>query len=479
MSKLKKLFKHTFIYGVATVLPRVLTLLLTRLYVDKLDTDKFGIYSGLFVYLILGNVLLSYGMETAFFRFMNKNINREKVQSTALTSLFVSSLLFLIVAFSLRNYIAEWLNYDVRFITYSIYILVFDALVVIPFSWLRNQGKSLTYAVLKIGNVVVNLALNLFFFLILEKESVKVENGVYYIFMSNLVASLLTFVVLLPLYFRIKLRFSFSLWKEMFRYAFPVLIAGIAFAVNEGFDRVFLRMLLPADTADATIGIYSACYKMGVFMTLFVTAYKLGVEPFFFSNAQEKNAPQTYALITEYFTIFGAFILLFISVYTDFFKFLFIRDSAYWEALWVVPVILLANLCLGIYHSLSVWYKITDRTNFGAYISVIGMIITVILNFLLIPLISYKGSALATLATYFVMMSVSYFVGQKKYPIPYNIKKMSFYLTFSVLASFLVFYVLDRNVYVGTMVVLFYIGIVVLKEKKNVEKDKIMSGIKK
>lgn len=472
MSKLKKLFKHTFIYGVATVLPRVLTLLLTRLYVDKLDTDKFGIYSGLFVYLILGNVLLSYGMETAFFRFMNKNINREKVQSTALTSLFVSSLLFLIVAFSLRNYIAEWLNYDVRFITYSIYILVFDALVVIPFAWLRNQGKSLTYAVLKIGNVVVNLALNLFFFLILEKESVKVENGVYYIFISNLVASLLTFVVLLPLYFRIKLHFSFSLWKEMFRYAFPVLIAGIAFAVNEGFDRVFLRMLLPADTADATIGIYSACYKMGVFMTLFVTAYKLGVEPFFFSNAQEKNAPQTYALITEYFTIFGAFILLFISVYTDFFKFLFIRDSAYWEALWVVPVILLANLCLGIYHSLSVWYKITDRTNFGAYISVIGMIITVILNFLLIPIISYKGSALATLATYFVMMSVSYFVGQKKYPIPYNIKKMSFHLTFSVLASFLVFYVLDRNVYVGTMVVLFYIGIVVLKEKKTLKRIK-------
>ncbi len=464
MSKLKKLFKHTFIYGVATVLPRVLTLLLTRLYVDKLDTDKFGIYSGLFVYLILGNVLLSYGMETAFFRFMNKSINREKVQSTALTSLFVSSLLFLIVAFSLRNYIAEWLNYDVRFITYSIYILVFDTLVVIPFAWLRNQGKSLTYAVLKIGNVVVNLSLNLFFFLILEKESVKVENGVYYIFMSNLVASLLTFVVLLPLYFRIKLRFSFSLWKEMFRYAFPVLIAGIAFAVNEGFDRVFLRMLLPADTADTTIGIYSACYKMGVFMTLFVTAYKLGVEPFFFSNAQEKNAPQTYALITEYFTIFGAFILLFISVYTDFFKFLFIRDSAYWEALWVVPVILLANLCLGIYHSLSVWYKITDRTNFGAYISVIGMIITVILNFLLIPIISYKGSALATLATYFVMMSVSYFVGQKKYPIPYNIKKMSFYLIFSVLASFLVFYVLDRNVYVGTAFMLIYILIVIKKE---------------
>lgn len=469
MSGLQKLFKHTFIYGVATVLPRVLTLLLTRLYVDKLAPDTFGIYSGLFVYLILGNVLLSYGMETAFFRFMNTNSDRKKVQSTALTSLFVSSLLFLATTFLLREDIANWLNYNEKHIAYAIYILVLDALVVIPFAWLRNEGKSLTYAVLKISNVVVNLLLNVFFFLVLEKNSMKVENGVDYIFISNLVASLFTFVALIPLYFRIKLHFSFSLWKKMFRYAFPVLIAGIAFAVNEGFDKIFLRMLLPSETADATIGIYSACYKMGVFMTLFVTAYKLGVEPFFFSKAQDKNAPQTYALITEYFTIFGAFILLFISVYTDFFKFLFIRDSAYWEALWIVPIILLANLFLGIYHSLSVWYKITDRTNFGAYISVIGMVITVILNFLLIPLISYKGSALATLATYFVMMSVSYFAGQRKYPIPYNIKKMGFYLAFSIIASFFVFYVLDRNAYIGTATVIIYVGIVALREKKQLK----------
>ncbi|MFK8268565.1 lipopolysaccharide biosynthesis protein [Capnocytophaga cynodegmi] len=472
MSKLQKLFKHTFIYGLATVLPRVISLVLTRLYVQELNsTADFGVYSGLFVYLILGNVLLSYGMETAFFRFMNREEDKSKVQSTALTSLFVSSLSFFVVALFARNFISEWLQYDVNLITFCIIILTLDALVVIPFAQLRNEGKSLTYVIIKIANVIVNLLLNLFFFLLLPKlkdnafwDFFYFENQVYYIFISNIMASLLTLIVLLPIYFKIRLDFSFDLWKKMFRYAFPVLIAGIAFAVNEGFDRVFLRMLLPVETADNTIGIYSACYKMGVFMTLFVTAYKLGVEPFFFSNAQNKDAPQTYALVTEYFTIFGAFILLFITVFTDVFKRILINNPAYWEALWVVPVILLANLCLGIYHSLSVWYKVTDRTQFGAYISILGMVITILLNFLLIPVISYKGAALATLATYLVMMLVSYFVGQRKYPIPYNINKILFYLIFSVLASFFTFYIFDRNMYVGTFLLLLYIFVAFQKE---------------
>lgn len=464
MSKANKLFRHTIIYGLATVLPRVITLLLTRLYVGELDTERFGVYSVLFVYLILGNVLLSYGMETAFFRFMNKNIDRNEVQSTALTSLTISSLTFCIGAFLLRNYIANWLHYDVQFIIYCIFILVLDALVVIPFAWLRNEGKSLVYALIKIGNVVVNLSFNILLFLVIKPEIDGANSGVHYIFISNVLASLLTLLVLLPLYVRIKFHFSFSLWKKMVRYAFPILVAGIAFAVNEGFDRVFLRMLLPAETAEATIGVYSACYKMGVFMTLFVTAYKLGIEPFFFSNAHDKNAPKTYALITEYFTIFGAGMLLFITVFTDLFKKILIPTPAFWEALWIVPIILLANLCLGIYHSLSVWYKITDRTHFGAYLSVLGMIITVTLNFVLIPIIGYKGSALATLATYWVMMLVSYWVGQKKYPIPYNTKKIGMYLTISIVFSFLSFYIFNRNLYIGIFLLLIYVGIVLLKE---------------
>ena len=416
------------------------------------------------MYLILGNVLLSYGMETAFFRFMNKNSDKKIVQSTALTSLTISSLSFLLITIAFRENIAQWLNYETRFITYSILILVLDALVVIPFAWLRNEGKAKSYAVIKIVNVIINLTFNILFFNFLDKKISTLNNGVHYIFIANLIASFLTFIMLFPLYFRIKFHFSFPLWKQMFRYGFPILIAGIAFAVNEGFDRIFLRMLLPADTADATIGIYSACYKMGVFMTLFVTAYKLGVEPFFFSNAQDKNAPKTYASVTEYFIIFGSFILLFITIFTDIFKMILIPNEAYWEALWIVPIVLLANLCLGIYHSLSVWYKITDRTNFGAYISFLGMTITLILNLLLIPILGYKGSALATLATYLTMMLTSFFFGQKKYPIPYNIKRISFYLSFSILASFITFYVLDRNIYVGITFLLIYAVIAIRQE---------------
>lgn len=474
MNPLKRLFKYTFIYGIATVLPRVLTLLLTRLYVDKLAPSEFGIYSVFFVYLILGNVFLSYGMETAFFRFMNKDSDNKIVQSTALTSLIISSLSFFVIAYLSKSYIADWLNYNEKYVLLGILILVFDALVVIPFAWLRNQGKAKIYAIIKIGNVSVNLLLNIFFFNILEKENSIVANGTHYILISNLLASLLTFVALLPLYFRIKLRFSLALWKEMFRYAFPILVAGVAFAVNEGFDRIFLRMLLPWETAESTIGIYSACYKMGVFMTLFVTAYKLGVEPFFFSNVKNKNAPETYAIVTEYFTIFGAFILLFISVFIDIFKFILIPEAAYWEALWIVPIILLANLCLGVYHSLSVWYKITDQTNFGAYISIFGMCITLIMNLLLIPIMSYKGAALATLLTYSAMMFTSFFIGQKKYPIPYNLKKIGFYLGFSILASFLTFYVFNRNLYVGTLFLIAYLFLIIKENPIILKKIKIL-----
>jgi polysaccharide biosynthesis protein len=452
----KKLFKDTVIYGIATVLPRVMTLLLTRLYVNKLDTTDFGIYSGLFVYLILGNVILSYGMETAFFRFMNRGEARDKVQSTALTSLLMSSLLFLVVAYLLRNSIAAWLNYEVEYIVFGILILVLDTLVVIPFAWLRNQGKSYWYAFLKVGNTTVNLLFNIYFLSILPSEELSMGGGVAYIFLANLIASLLTFIALLPVYLKIRLGFSYVLWKPMMLYAYPVLLAGIAFAINEGFDRVFLRMLLPEDTADATIGVYSACYKMGVFMNLFVSAYRLGIEPFFFSNAQDKNAPKYYAHITEYFVVFGGGILLFFTVFTNVFKWVLIPNPAYWEALWIVPIILLANFCLGIYNNLSVWYKVTDRTRFGAIISLLGMGITVIFNLALIPLLSYKGAALTTLITYAAMMSISYYYGQKLYPIPYNLKVLKVFLGISVIGSFLQFYLFKLNLFVGILLLLLY-----------------------
>jgi len=481
LGALQKLFKHTFIYGLATVLPRLLSFVLTRLYTDKLPTEDYGIYAALFVYLMIGNVVLSYGMETAFFRFMNKDQSKEKVQSTALCSILMTAIGFLVVAYLIKDFLAQLLEFDVQFIVYGIWILFLDALCIIPFAWMRNKEMPLKYSYIKIFNVAVNLGLNLFFFLGLTQllssstffdswDWIVFGNKVHYIFIANTVASLVTFLTVLPLYFKIGISFDVAIWKKMLRYAFPVLLAGVAYTVNEGFDKILLKYLLPEDIAEQTVGIYAACYKLGAFMTLFVTAFKLGVEPFFFSHANNKNSRAIYADTTLYFTIFGTFIFLFVVAYSEVFKLVLIPNPAYWEALWIVPFILLANLCLGIYHNLSVWYKITDRTSYGAYISIFGALLTLGLNFLLIPIISFKGSAIATLVAYTAMMFISYYYGQKKHPIPYNLKKIGSYLGVSIVFSGLSFYVFDRNLIVGTLFVLVFLVLIYKLENRELKR---------
>ena len=474
---IKQLFKHTAIYGLATVMPRVLNLVLTPLHTSAqtLTQAQYGLYQGLFAYMILGNVLLTYGMETAFFRFMNKENDPSRVASTSLRSLAVSSLAFLVVGLLSSTYIGYWLGYPAIYIRYAVWILVLDTLVAIPFAWQRNAGHSLHYSLIKIGNVSINLGLNLLFLLYfpyLERSGYElptftfIEDKTQYIFMANLIASLLTFVYMLPLYKRIGLRWDPKLWRTMLRYAFPILIAGVAFSVNEAFDRVFIRMLYPAGEADAVVGLYAGCYKMGVFMTLFITAYKLGVEPFFFSSSGDKKAPETYAKVTEYFSIFAGGILLFVCVYIDQLKWLLIPNKAYWEGLKIVPFVLMANLCLGLYHSMSVWYKVSDRTHWGALISVVGGVITVVANLSLIPLWGYMGAAVATFLAYGGMMGLSWWIGQRKYPIPYRWEAIGGFLGLSTGLSLLYFYVLDRNIWVGSGFFLTYSIAAVLKVKR-------------
>ena len=481
MSIFKKLFKQTFIYGLATVLPRALAIILVPLYVLVLGKEQFGIYASLMAFLILGNVMLSYGMETAFFRFINKEeFQKDKVQSTALTSLTISTLLFLSITLFTREQIASFLEFKLEYITYGLLILALDALAVIPFVWFRAHEKPMRYASIKIFNVSINLGFNLFFFLVLpiwaEKDTTSIWNSMYlnegkvaYVFIANLIASGITFLIVLPIYFKIRFSFNQVIWKKMLRYAFPVLVAGIAFSINEAFDKILLKYLLPSDIAESEVGVYAACYKLGVFMTLFATAFRLGIEPFFFNHAKSENAKETYATITKYFTVIGSLILLFVVVYLDVFKRILIPDSSFWEALVIVPIILLANLCLGIYHNLSVWYKVTDRTKYGAYISVIGALITLALNFVLIPIISYKGSAIATLAAYGSMMVISYFIGQKYYAVPYDLKKIGFYLLLSVVFSVFSFYIFGGDLWIGTALLLVFILLIYFTEKNEIK----------
>ncbi|WP_109436164.1 oligosaccharide flippase family protein [Aquimarina sp. AU119] len=478
MSIFQKLFKQTFIYGVATVLPRMLSFLLVPLYTDVLPTNEYGKVSIIFSYFVLFNVILAYGMETAFFRFFNKESDKQKVVSTSTISLLISSFGFFALALLFKDQIAMLTGIKEDYIVLVIWILLLDALVIIPFAWLRANERPMKYSFIKILNVFINLGLNIFLLIYLKKlsddfsslKSIVIDNyEINYIFISNLVASGLTLLLLVPFYINLKYRFDKVLWKRMMKYSLPILIAGVAFSINETFDRIILDYLLPEDTAEHVVGVYSACYKLALFMTLFSTAFRLGIEPFFFNYSENKNAPETYARITKYFVAFGALILLGVVIFVHILKVFIIRDQAYWEAVKIVPIIVLANLCLGIYHNLSVWYKITDRTKFGAYISVVGAGLTLLLNFILIPRYSYLGSAIATLVAYGSMMLLSWYFGRKYYPIPYNLKKIGMYLTLSISFSILSFYIFDSNYMISIPLLLVFLVILYASEKRELK----------
>ena len=477
MGILKTLYKQTFIYGLATVVPKMLSFLLVRLHTDKAVLENvadYGDVSLIFAYFVLFNVLLAYGMETAFFRFLNSEQKKKSVLSTSAISLVLTSILVLVIGYFFRDQVSRITHIDTDHIVLVLWILFFDALVIIPFAYLRAMGKPIKYTVLKLLNVVLNLGLNVVLLLFLKSwaESstfwttfYRPNFEVHYIFIANLVASGVTFLTLISFYFKLNYNFDAKLWKQMLRYAFPVLIAGIAFSINETFDRILLERLLPDNLAKDAIGTYSACYKLALFMMLFATAYRLGIEPFFFSNAKAKDAKANYAKILEFFVIFGALILLTVVVFVDILKLILIPNEAYWEAMTVVPILLLAYLFLGVYHNLSVWYKITDRTKFGAYISIFGALITLLINIIFIPKFGYMASAIATLFAYTAMALTSYILGKKYYSIPYNLKKMGLYLALSIIFSALSFYLFREQYFVGILFILILMAAIWVKEK--------------
>ncbi|MBT8376699.1 MAG: oligosaccharide flippase family protein [Bacteroidia bacterium] len=459
----------------------MLSFLLVPLYTSEAvlaSPAEYGKVSVIFSYFVLFNVILAYGMETAFFRFFNKETDKDMVVGTSTISLIISSFGFFLIAFLFQNQISSYIDIDAKYINLVIWILLLDALVIVPFAWLRANQKPSKYALIKILNVCVNIGLNLFFLLALKElaEDGGLFDSIYkpnfeisYIFIANLVASAFTLALMLSFYTKLKYKFDKRLWKQMMRYAMPVLIAGIAFSINETFDRILLKELLPADVAENDIGMYSACYKLALFMTLFATAYRLGIEPYFFSHAKTKNPQKNYANILEFFVAIGAIILLAVVVFADVLKPLIIRSEAYWEAMWIVPIILLANFFLGIYHNLSVWYKITDRTRFGAYISVFGAIVTLVINFMFIKEYSYKASAVATLIAYATMMLLSYYFGRKYYPIPYNLKKIGLYLSISIGLSALSFYQYRGEYLIGIAMLIVFLILVFMLEKNRLK----------
>ena len=480
MGKFLQLFKQTFIYGIATVFPRIISVLLVRIHTDKSvisEVSEFGNLSLIFSYIILFNVILSYGLETSFFRFYNLEKNKNDVVNTSSVSLIFTTIIFVALFGIFKSNISLLTGIDTGYLSIIVWILAFDVLTVIPFAYLRLKGKAIKYSYIKIANVLVYFSLNIFLLIFLKDlandntflRKIYIENfEVSYIFIANLFASLTSLLLLIPFYFKINYRANFRLLKKMLFYAFPILISGLAYTINETFDKILLDFLLPESIAKTEIGMYSACYKLAVFMTLFSVAYKLAVEPFFFSEAEKLNPKKNYALVLETYVIIGSSILVLVVVSLDLLKVVFIGDQEYWKAMKIVPIILLANFCLGIYQNLSVWYKVTDRTRFGAYISIVGALFTLIINIILIPIYGYLGSAFATLVAYLTMSVLSYFIGQKYYPIPYNNFKILFYISVAVFLSYISFYIFRNNLIVGITCVFIMNLVIYINEKSRI-----------
>ncbi|TGV03808.1 oligosaccharide flippase family protein [Flavivirga rizhaonensis] len=471
MGTLKKFFKDTIIYGLATVLPRLMNFILVPLHTDKLDTSSYSDNTTFYIYAAFFNVLLTYGMETAFFRFFSKSDEKGKIFSTVFISLVTSTVLFLLPIIWFNEQLASMVNLDPTYFNLLVGVLSLDALVVAPFAYLRATGRPIKFTAIKLSNIIVYVLLNFFFLWAIPKFGIQFpdydnNNLVKYIFISNLAASIVTLLLLSPYFFRTKIQFSFSIFKQLTSYGWPIMIAGLAYVINENFDKWLLPNILGKDIN----GAYSGCYKIAVFMTIFIQAFRLGAEPFFFNHAKEKNAKATYATIMKYFVICGSFMLVGIVAYLNIFKELIVRDASYWVAIEIVPIVLLANLCLGIYFNLAIWYKLTDKTRFGMYISIIGAFITIVFNYFMIEKIGFMASAWATLTAYSCMMVISYLLGKKHYPVPYDILKIGSYLILAIVLSALSYYRFNTNYYMGTVIVLVFLGIVYFSEKNEIKR---------
>lgn len=444
-NEVKKLAGQTAIYGGTTVLSRLLNYLLVPLHTYLFsNAADYGVVGELYAWTSLFIVILTYGMETAFFRFSQDEGVKDRVYSTVVGSLFVTSTLFIVLCSIFAQPIADWLRYPTHpeYVRWFAVIIGVDALTSIFFAHLRFLNKALRFAAVKITNILVNVILNLFFLLLCpwlltkNPDSAFVnaiynpEIGVGYIFIANLVASVVTLLMLFPGILKQKFVFDWQLWKKMFRYAFPLLIFGLAGIVNETMDRVLIKRLSLAAEPQASVGIYSACYKISILMTIVIQAFKYAAEPFFFRKAKDKDAKETYAEVMTLFVLVCSVIFTGIMLYMDIVQY-FVGET-YRVGLPIVPILLMANLFLGIFYNLSIWYKLTGQTKFGAYIAIFGAVITLVLNWLLIPRFDYMGAAWTTFACYLSMMVVSYLLGQKYYHVDYDLKRILFYLFFAV-----------------------------------------------
>jgi len=458
MGKFRKLAGETAIYGLSSIIGKAINFLLVPFYTSSaiLKVEEYGIVTELYSYVAVLNVLYLYGMETAYFRFTSKaGIDERAIFNNVLTSILITTFALSSILFFSATPIINWLEFpgQERFVYWLAAIIAIDSIMAIPFVKLRYESKAKQFATYKLINIFLNVGLNLFFlyfckniwagnFLVDFKEIIRpIYNPNYnveYVFISNLLANACYFILLYGVLKKVKLRFEWSIIAPMLIYAFPLLLSQLAGNFNEMFSRMMLKKILPDGfyagfSNQEALGVFGACYKISMIMTLAIQAFRFAAEPFFFKESQNETSKSTYANIFFYFGIFGIFSVLAISLNLDIIKVIFLRDEAYWSGLHVVPILLMASLFLGLYYNLSIWFKIVDKTYFGTMISVSAAVLTISLNFILIPMVGYTGSAITTLVVYFYMCLFAYLTGQKFYPVNYKVGRLAVYFALAIL----------------------------------------------
>tara|TARA_Y100000385_G_scaffold289529_1_gene359291 strand:- start:31062 stop:32546 length:1485 start_codon:yes stop_codon:yes gene_type:complete len=439
----KKLMGDTAVYGLGTMVPRFLNYLLVPLYTIYVFTQaQYGQVTLLYSYVAILLVILTLGMETAFFRYANLNKSPKRAFNTAMTSILICSAFFLLLIFSFTDDIAVLIQYpdNKEYVQVVALIIAIDAITAIPFAYLRYKNKALKFSVIRILSVVITISLNLLFLVVIPGyygddyinfPVYRSTSLVGFVFIANLVGSFSTLIMLGKELLSFSFKIDSDLLKKMLRYGMPILIISLMFMITEVADKILLKYLLPSEiNSDAQLGIYAACYKLAIIMMIFIQMFRYAAEPFFFAEAKKKNAKDTYSRVMSLFVGFTWSIFLMVTLYIDVFKH-FIGE-AFWPGLQIVPIILSAKLFLGVFYNLSVWYKLTNKTFYGALIATVGGMLTILLNVLLIPKFGYLGSAWASFVSYFVIMLLSYYWGKYHYKIKYNIRIIFSYTAFAV-----------------------------------------------
>jgi O-antigen/teichoic acid export membrane protein len=501
LSTAKKFAGQTVIYGLSTIISRMIAFALTPFYSRALPVGGNGIFTAMYGYASIINAVLAFGMETTFFRYLQKREdNKQLVYNNAFGAVIAISIVFLLFSLLFLNSIVNFLQAgDLKdhadytfYVKCFLVILVADAFCVIPFAKIRADGRPIRYGTIKCLNIFIVVFFNVFFLfgipLIISHHLPGAQwmagwyrpKWVGYVFLSNTIASILTIVLLLPEILKLKLKFDGVMFKEMFVYSWPVLIANISFIINESLDKAMLKHMLPPGISDQEIGVYGMCAKIALFLSIFVQAFRLGAEPFFFSHAKNKNSGETYARIMNYFVIMVAVICVALVANVNLLALIIVGkqthlvhhhlvNNIYWSGLGVVPPLLFGYLSLGIYMNLSVWYKLSDQTKYGLYISGIGAVLTILLNWIFIPKYSYMASAWVSFIAYATMMILSYIWGQRNYPIPYHLKKNLTYIIISVILVYLSFSVFKRNIFVGNAFLLLFVAGAYYAERKELK----------